>query len=40
MAALEYDGPMVDPLDVARASLDGVQRDAAEVVVDEWRAPS
>lgn len=38
MAALENDGPMVDPLDVARASLDGVQRDAAEVVVDEWSA--
>lgn len=38
MAALEYDGPMLDPLDVARASLDGVERDAAEVVVDEWSA--
>ncbi|MBT2502106.1 SDR family oxidoreductase [Curtobacterium sp. ISL-83] len=33
-----YDGPMVDPADVARASLDGVERDAAEVVVDEWSA--
>lgn len=33
-----YEGPMVDPADVARASLDGVERDAAEVVVDEWSA--
>lgn len=33
-----YDGPMVDPADVARASLDGVERDAAEVVVDDWSA--
>ncbi|WP_144711652.1 SDR family oxidoreductase [Curtobacterium pusillum] len=33
-----YDGPKVDPADVARASLDGVERDAAEVVVDEWSA--
>lgn len=33
-----YEGPMVDPADVARASLDGVERDAAEVVVDDWSA--
>ena len=33
-----YEGPMVDPAEVARASLDGVERDAAEVVVDEWSA--
>jgi NAD(P)-dependent dehydrogenase (short-subunit alcohol dehydrogenase family) len=31
-----YDGPMTDPADVVRASLDGVQRDAAEVLVDDW----
>ncbi|ROR82889.1 Short-chain dehydrogenase [Plantibacter flavus] len=33
-----YDGPMVDPADVARASLDGVASGASEVVVDEWSA--
>lgn len=33
-----YDGPMVDPADVARASLDGVAAGASEVVVDEWSA--
>ncbi|SMQ73326.1 Short-chain dehydrogenase [Plantibacter sp. VKM Ac-1784] len=33
-----YDGPMVDPADVARASLDGVAGGASEVVVDEWSA--
>ncbi|WIB77481.1 SDR family oxidoreductase [Curtobacterium sp. MCPF17_002] len=33
-----YDGPMIDPAEVAKASLDGVERDAAEVVVDEWSA--
>jgi NAD(P)-dependent dehydrogenase (short-subunit alcohol dehydrogenase family) len=33
-----YEGPKVDPAEVARASLDGVERDAAEVVVDEWSA--
>lgn len=33
-----YEGPMVDPLDVAKASLDGVERDALEVVVDDWSA--
>ncbi|MBF4608203.1 SDR family oxidoreductase [Curtobacterium sp. VKM Ac-1393] len=31
-----YEGPKVDPADVVRAALDGVERDAAEVVVDEW----
>jgi NAD(P)-dependent dehydrogenase (short-subunit alcohol dehydrogenase family) len=31
-----YDGPMTDPADVVRASLDGVQRDAVEVLVDDW----
>jgi len=33
-----YDGPMVDPADVARASLDGVAAGASEVVVDDWSA--
>ncbi len=33
-----YEGPMVDPADVARASLDGVEAGAFEVVVDEWSA--
>jgi NAD(P)-dependent dehydrogenase (short-subunit alcohol dehydrogenase family) len=33
-----YDGPMIDPAEVAKASLEGVERDAAEVVVDEWSA--
>ncbi|MBF4603390.1 SDR family oxidoreductase [Curtobacterium sp. VKM Ac-2884] len=31
-----YEGPKVDPADVARAALDGVEQGAAEVVVDEW----
>jgi NAD(P)-dependent dehydrogenase (short-subunit alcohol dehydrogenase family) len=31
-----YDGPMTDPAEVARASLDGVQAGAAEVLVDDW----
>ena len=33
-----YEGPMIDPAEVARASLDGVERDAAEVIVDDWSA--
>ena len=33
-----YEGPMVDPAEVAKASLDGVEQGAAEVVVDEWSA--
>lgn len=33
-----YDGPMVDPADVARASLDGVAAGASEIVVDDWSA--
>lgn len=33
-----YEGPMIDPADVARASLDGVEQGVAEVVVDEWSA--
>jgi NAD(P)-dependent dehydrogenase (short-subunit alcohol dehydrogenase family) len=31
-----YEGTMVDPADVVRASLDGVARDEAEVLVDDW----
>lgn len=33
-----YDGPKIEPRDVARASLDGVAAGAIEVVVDEWSA--
>ncbi|WP_144761074.1 SDR family oxidoreductase [Curtobacterium sp. 9128] len=33
-----YEGPMIDPMDAAVAALDGVQRDAMEVVVDDWSA--
>ncbi|MCJ1715247.1 SDR family oxidoreductase [Curtobacterium sp. VKM Ac-2922] len=33
-----FDGPMVDPAEVAAAALDGVERDAFEVVVDDWSA--
>ena len=31
-----YEGAKVDPADVARAALDGVERGAAEVLVDDW----
>ncbi|CAQ01082.1 SDR family oxidoreductase [Clavibacter sepedonicus] len=31
-----YDGPMIAPRDVARASLDGVVAGSVEVVVDDW----
>ena len=31
-----YDGPKIDPADVARASLDGVRHDEIEVLVDDW----
>ncbi|NII39896.1 NAD(P)-dependent dehydrogenase (short-subunit alcohol dehydrogenase family) [Curtobacterium flaccumfaciens] len=31
-----YDGPMTDPAEVVRAALDGVERDATEVLVDDW----
>ena len=31
-----HDGPMTDPADVVRAALDGVERDATEVLVDDW----
>lgn len=33
-----YEGPMIDPAEAARAALDGVERAAAEVVVDDWSA--
>jgi NAD(P)-dependent dehydrogenase (short-subunit alcohol dehydrogenase family) len=33
-----YEGPMIDPRDVPRASLDGLAADAVEVVVDDWSA--
>jgi len=34
----EYDGPKIDPRDVARASLDGLASGSIEVVVDDWSA--
>jgi len=33
-----YDGPRIDPREVARASLDGVATGSIEVVVDDWTA--
>jgi NAD(P)-dependent dehydrogenase (short-subunit alcohol dehydrogenase family) len=33
-----YTGPMLDPRDVARASLDGLAAGAIEVIVDDWSA--
>jgi NAD(P)-dependent dehydrogenase (short-subunit alcohol dehydrogenase family) len=33
-----YDGPKIDPRDVARASLDGVAAGNIEVIVDDWTA--
>lgn len=33
-----YDGPMVDPRDVARASLDGLAAGQIEVLVDDTAA--
>ncbi|MGX6605766.1 SDR family oxidoreductase [Micromonosporaceae bacterium Da 78-11] len=33
-----YEGPMIDPADVARAALDGVEAEKYEVVVDDWSA--
>jgi NAD(P)-dependent dehydrogenase (short-subunit alcohol dehydrogenase family) len=33
-----YDGPMIDPMVAAVAALDGVERGALEVVVDDWSA--
>jgi NAD(P)-dependent dehydrogenase (short-subunit alcohol dehydrogenase family) len=34
----DYDGDKIDPADVARAGLDGVERGAFEVLADEWSA--
>lgn len=31
-----YDGPKIDPADVPRASLDGLERGEIEVLVDDW----
>lgn len=33
-----YDGPKVNPADVVRAALDGLEADKIEVVVDDWSA--
>jgi len=33
-----YEGPKIDPRDVARASLDGLSSGSIEVVVDDWTA--
>jgi len=33
-----YDGPKIDPRDVARASFDGLESGSIEVIVDEWTA--
>jgi len=31
-----YDGPLLDPLDVVRAALDGLEAGQVEVLVDDW----
>ena len=31
-----YDGPKITPTDVARSSLDGIENDQIEVLVDDW----
>jgi NAD(P)-dependent dehydrogenase (short-subunit alcohol dehydrogenase family) len=33
-----YEGPLMDPADVARAALDGIEAAQYEVVVDDWSA--
>lgn len=33
-----YDGPKIDPRDVARRSLDGIATGSIEVIVDDWTA--
>ncbi|GAA4684403.1 SDR family oxidoreductase [Frondihabitans cladoniiphilus] len=38
MAAHEYEGDLIDPAEVARLALDGVENDAFEVVADDWSA--
>lgn len=32
----DYEGPKIDPAEVARQSLDGVERGATEILADEW----
>ena len=31
-----YDGPLLDPADVVRAALDGLEAGQVEVLVDDW----
>ncbi len=38
MAGADYDGPLTDAADVARAAPDGVDMGLIEVVVDDWSA--
>ncbi|MFE4173750.1 SDR family oxidoreductase [Streptomyces sp. NPDC056909] len=38
MSGVDYDGPLLDPADVARAALDGVEAREVEVVVGDWSA--
>lgn len=33
-----YDGPKIDPREVPRRSLDGLEAGSIEVVVDDWTA--
>ena len=33
-----YDGPKIDPRDVPRRSLDGLETGSIEVIVDDWTA--
>lgn len=36
--AAGYDGPKIDPRDVPRASLDGLETGSIEIIVDDWTA--
>lgn len=36
--AASYDGPKIDPRDVPRRSLDGLEQGLIEVIVDDWTA--
>lgn len=36
--AAGYDGPKIDPRDVPRASLDGLEAGSIEIIVDDWTA--
>ncbi len=38
IAGSGYEGPLIDPVDVARAGLAGVEAGRIEVVVDDWSA--